>query len=110
VGFDQSQQMIEGFRRAGFELTRHDFHFRSDHQLVGLAAVRAGLGVGVVLVPLARQLPELVRVAPEAALPVLPVWLTAHRALRSSRRLKTVFDWLAEGLSAWGAAAAQPTP
>jgi DNA-binding transcriptional LysR family regulator len=104
VGFDQSQLMIEGFRRAGYTLTRQDFHFRCDHQVVNLAAVRAGLGVGVVMVPLARRLPELVRVVPDAALPVLPVWLTAHRALRSSRRLKTVFDALAEGLTAWGVA------
>jgi len=109
VGFDQNQQMIEGFRRAGFELTRHDFHFRCDHQLVSLAAVRAGLGVGVLLAPLARRLPELVQVLPEAELPTLPVWLTAHRALRSSRRLKTVFDWLAQGLGAWAAGASPST-
>lgn len=52
--------------------------------------------------PLARRLPELVPVLPGLALPVLPVWLTAHRALRASRRLKTVFDFLAQWLGRWG--------
>jgi hypothetical protein len=33
---------------------------------------------------------------------VLPVWLTAHRELRASRRLKRVFDFLAQALAAWG--------
>ena len=52
--------------------------------------------------PLARRLPEPVPVLPGLALPVLPVWLTTHRALRASRRLKTVFDFLAPWLGRWG--------
>lgn len=102
VGFDQSTQMIDGFRAAGFEVDRRFFAFRSDHQVLNLQAVRAGLGIGVVMVPLARRLPELVPVLPELRLPVLPVWLTAHRELRASRRLKAVFDLLADGLRDWG--------
>jgi len=43
-----------------------------------------------------------VPVLPELQLPVLPVWLTAHRELRASRRLQRVFDHLATGLRAWG--------
>jgi hypothetical protein len=29
------------------------------------------------------------------------VWLTAHRELRASRRLRLVFDFLAHALAAW---------
>jgi len=65
--------------------------------------VRQGLGIGVVMQPLARRLPELVPVLPGLALPVLPVWLTAHRELRASRRLRVVWDFLAQGLADWGA-------
>ena len=85
---------------------RSDFGFRCDHQVVNLAAIRAGLGLGVALVPLADTMPELVRVLPQLPLPDLPVWLTAHRALRGSRRLRLVFDTLAGALSAWGRPAA----
>ena len=102
IGFDQSTQMIDGFRAAGFVVDRRFFAFRSDHQVLNLQAVRAGLGIGVVMVPLARRLPELVPVLQELALPVLPVWLTAHRELRASARLKAVFDFLADGLRDWG--------
>jgi len=103
VGFDQSTQMIDGFRAAGVEVDRRFFAFRSDHQIVNLEAVRQGLGIGVVMQPLARRLPELVPVLPGLVLPVLPVWLTAHRELRASRRLRVVWDWLAQGLADWGA-------
>ena len=104
VGFDQSTLLIDGFKAAGFEIDRRFFGFRCDNPVVGLAAVRAGLGIGLVMLPLARRLPELVPVLPELPLPVLPVWLTAHRELRASRRLRVVFDFLAAGLKRWGAA------
>ena len=102
IGFDQSSQMIEGFRAAGFNVDRRFFAFRCDNQVVNLEAVRQGLGIGVVMAPLARRSPELVAVLPGLALPVLPVWLTAHRELRANRRQKLVFDFLAQALRAWG--------
>ena len=102
VGMDQSTQMLDGFRAAGHAIDRRFFALRCDAQPVNLAMVRAGVGIGIVMQPLARRDPALVQVLPELALPVLPVWLTAHRALRGSRRLQRVFDVLAVGLRAWG--------
>jgi len=102
IGFDQSTQLIDGFRSAGFTVDRRFFGFRCDNQMVNLEAVRQGLGIGIVMAPLARRSPALVRVLPELALPVLPVWLTAHRELRASRRLKLVWDLLAASLLRWG--------
>ena len=102
LGFDQSLQMIDGFKAAGIEVDRRFFSFRCDNQVVHLEAVRQGLGIGVVMVPLARRSPALVPVLPGLVLPVLPVWLTAHRELRASLRLQRVFDFLAQGLRAWG--------
>jgi len=104
IGFDQSTLMIEGFRRAGREIDRRFFEFRCDNQLVNYEALRAGLGLGIAITHLADAQPQLVRVLPELAaplLPVLPVWLTAHRELRHSRRLRTVFDFLAAALKRW---------
>lgn len=106
IGFDQSMQMIEGFRAGGFEVDRRFFHFRCDNQIVGFEAMRAGLGLGVAVAPLAQRQPGLVQLLNEVALPVLPVWLTAHRELRGSQRLRLVFDFLAEALISWGSAKA----
>jgi DNA-binding transcriptional LysR family regulator len=102
IGFDQSTQLIDGFRAAGFTVDRRLFGFRCDNQMVSLEAVRQGLGIGIVMAPLAQRSPALVRVLPELALPVLPVWLTAHRELRASARLKAVWDCLASALLGWG--------
>lgn len=98
VGFDRSDQMIRGFRAAGHRVAREFFGFRCDNQVVAWQAVRAGVGIGVGLDRVARQSPELVRVLPEIQIPPLPMWITAHRELRGTPRLKLVFDALVAAL------------
>lgn len=100
LGYDRSPQLIEGFRAAGFEVGREFFAWRCDNQLVTWEALRAGLGIGVGLQALAARDPALVRVLPEVAVPALPLWLTAHRELRDTPRLRLVFEAL---VTAWRA-------
>jgi len=95
VGYDRSDQMLRGFRAAGYDVSREFFAFRCDNQIVAWHAVLAGLGIGVGPTQVAERSPELVRVLFDVKLPSLPLWLTAHRELRSTPRLKLVFDALA---------------
>jgi DNA-binding transcriptional LysR family regulator len=95
VGYDRSDQMLRGFRDAGFQVGKEMFAFRCDNQIVAWHAVLAGLGIGVGMVRVAALSPQLVRVLPKIPVPPLPLWLTAHRELRGTPRLKLVFDFLA---------------
>jgi DNA-binding transcriptional LysR family regulator len=95
VGHDRSDQLLRGFRAAGFDVAREFFAFRCDDHIVCWHAVLAGLGIGVGLQRVAILSSELVRVLSEVRLPSLPLWLTAHRELRGTPRLKLVFDALA---------------
>ena len=99
LGYDRSDQMLRGFREAGFPVERDFFALRCDSQAVVWEAVRAGLGIGVGMTQLAARDADLVQVLAEFAIPPLPVWLTAHRELRDTPRLRVVFDHLAR---AWG--------
>jgi DNA-binding transcriptional LysR family regulator len=98
VGYDRSDQMLRGFRAAGLVVDSELFGFRCDNQIVAWQAVLAGLGIGVTTQRVAAQSPQVVRVLPKLAIPPLQVWLTAHRELRGTPRLKVVFDALAEAL------------
>lgn len=101
VGFDRADMMIRGFRQAGIEVSREFFAFRSDCQTAGWSMVKAGFGIGVAPIYLGRQEPDLVELLPglKSDRLVLPIWLTAHRDLRHSRRIRFVYDFLAARLS-----------
>ena len=99
VGYDRSDQMVRGFRAAGFDVTREFFGFRCDNQIVAWQAVLAGLGIGIGMHEVARRTPELQQVLKDVTLPSLPLWITAHRELRSTPRLKLVFDALAQSFA-----------
>jgi DNA-binding transcriptional LysR family regulator len=47
----------------------------------------------------AAATPDVERVLPDLAPVVFPIWLTTHRELHTSRRIRLVFDLLAEFLA-----------
>ena len=73
--------------------------FRSDADLAQLAALRAGFGVGACHEPLARRNPDLVRVLEDQFRYEMEVWVAMHEDLKTSRRMRLMFDWLVEALS-----------
>jgi DNA-binding transcriptional LysR family regulator len=109
VGYDRGQGLIDALRDAGTGAARADFGFRSDSTLAQLAAVRAGLGAGVVQVPLAAREPTLRRILPAMSRP-LEIWLTTHPDVRGVARVKVVVQSLAEALSAYAARRARAAP
>jgi DNA-binding transcriptional LysR family regulator len=98
IGFDRSDLMLRGFRAAGYPVKRELFGFRCDNQIVAWQAVLAGMGLGVGTHRVAVQSPQLVRVLPKIPIPPMQLWVTAHRELRGTPRLKVVFDALAQAL------------
>jgi DNA-binding transcriptional LysR family regulator len=79
-------------------LATGDFALRSDSDLVHLASIRAGLGIGICQVRLAARDPDLVRVVPELFGIPLETWLAMHENLRSNPACAAVYTALAAGL------------
>ncbi len=98
IGYDKGEDIIRGFRAFGQSISREAFAFRTDDLIVQWEAVRAGLGIGFYANYLARADPDVLRILPAMALPELPMWLTVHREIRSSQRIRAVFDFLATAL------------
>ncbi|HEY3798221.1 MAG TPA: LysR family transcriptional regulator [Caulobacteraceae bacterium] len=101
IGFDRDTQMQQALAASQLSFTRDDFGFRSDNDLAQLAAIRAGYGVGAIQAPLARRDPDLVPVLPDAFRYDLEMWVAMHEDLKASRRMRLIFDWLVEGLTAY---------
>lgn len=98
IGLDRSDEMIGGFKEAGLKVDRDFFAFRCDNNVVNVEMIRRGLGIGIIAVPLGRADATLRHLFPDAVRPTLPLWLTAHSELKSSLRVRRVYDFLADRL------------
>ncbi|MEM7433660.1 MAG: LysR family transcriptional regulator [Myxococcota bacterium] len=99
VGYDRDDTTIRGFRMAGVEVTRRFFPVRTDDQVLAWHLVVAGYGIGFMQVQIGDAEPKVRRVLPDLSLPTLPMWLTAHSELKTNRRIRRVYDFLAEALA-----------
>lgn len=99
IGFDRSDAIIAHARSLGFAIGRDNFPLRSDSQTHLWELVRAGLGIGFGQENLVRATPGLVVLPIALKVPPLPLWLTTHRELFTSHRIRAIYDAVAAGLS-----------
>ncbi|MBT9503159.1 MAG: LysR family transcriptional regulator [Burkholderiaceae bacterium] len=102
VGSDRSGQFLGFLRQHGLHLSESNFSCYCDHSIPHLALVQQGMGIGAMMVEIARDTPGLVRVLDDVPPVRFPIWLVTHRELRTSRRIRVVFEALALGLAGVG--------
>ncbi|MEM9488222.1 MAG: LysR family transcriptional regulator [Myxococcota bacterium] len=100
-GFDRTDRMIEGLRPLGLNLSPKNFPIITDNHLVQWEMAKHGVGICIVMDEVGDPEPRVRRVLPNLAPMPVPVWLTAHRELRTARRIRVVFDLLAEALGGY---------
>ncbi|HYQ28641.1 MAG TPA: hypothetical protein VER04_15525, partial [Polyangiaceae bacterium] len=83
-----------------FPIQRELFAFRCDSDIGQYAALCAGFGIGVCQLGLARR-DKLVPVLPGALDFQLETWVVMHEDLKSSRRMRLMFEHLAQHLRAY---------
>lgn len=101
IGIDRENAFTRKLRPLLGELADSRYALRSDSDLVHLASIRAGLGIGICQVRLAERDPALARVIPELLTIPLDTWLAMHENLRSNPACAAVFSALAAGLEAY---------
>lgn len=98
VGSDRDEAILKGMAGFGLPVTRDAFAFRCDDLIAYWEAVRAGLGIGFIADYLAATDKDVVAVLPMIKVPPLPIWLTVHREIRTSRRIRAVYDFLSQAV------------
>ncbi|MBA3595435.1 MAG: LysR family transcriptional regulator [Polaromonas sp.] len=98
IGSDRDETIVKGMAGFGLPVTRESFAFRCDDLVAYWQAVRAGLGIGFVSDYLAATDKDVLAVLPMVKVPPIPIWLTVHREIRTSRRIRAVYDFLAQAL------------
>lgn len=98
LGFDSTRMLVDGLNALGLSLAPGNFPLLCKNHLVLWEMAKAGLGIGIFPVGLGRREPGLVEVMPGLPPISYPVWLVSHGELKTSRRVRLVFDHLARAL------------
>jgi DNA-binding transcriptional LysR family regulator len=112
IGFDHEPPYVRSLRPQGLPYTREHFALRTDSDLAALAAIRAGFGIGICQVGLARRDPQLLPLLAQSLALQLDMWVVMHEDLRRSLRVRLLFDHLAAALGQYAqtsAKAARPS-
>jgi DNA-binding transcriptional LysR family regulator len=98
ISIDNSGVFLKGLNALGLNLTERNFPIVTENYLVMWEMVKQGLGIGILDGNIGDAEPLVRRVLPDLEPIVFPIWLVAHRELNTSRRVRFVFDLLAEEL------------
>lgn len=96
VGFDRSDLLSTVAKRLGFDLKREHFSLRTDSQTAIWEMVKAGWGIGFAQNLLIDQTSGMVKLLPDLQLPPLEIWLTTHKELFTSAKIRVIYDLLAD--------------
>jgi DNA-binding transcriptional LysR family regulator len=97
IGYDTRSPMTADDMKIERPVTRETFALRTDNDIAQIAALKAGFGIGVVQHGIARRA-GLVEVMPGALTFRLEMWVCMHENLKTSRRMRLMFDHLAAEL------------
>jgi DNA-binding transcriptional LysR family regulator len=100
IGFDRDTASLRNVSGV-MPVTRELFALRSDSDHAQLAALRAGFGIAATHIGIAARDKNLVPVLADAVRFSLEMWLAMHEDIRMNRRVRLLFDHLAQELTGY---------
>ncbi|GAB5458617.1 MAG: LysR family transcriptional regulator [Henriciella sp.] len=98
IGFDQNPGIVEEFKTHGLHITLDNFKLNSPSGPVMRAFALQDLGICILTRDMEAISERLKPILPDQLSIPVPVWLATHRELHTSRRIRIVYDILAEKL------------
>jgi len=98
VNLDHAGMMIKALNKLGLGLTEENFPLLTESYLVMWELVRQGVAIGILDAHIGDADPIVRRVLPNFQPLIFPIWIVSHRELTTSRRIRRVYDYLAEEL------------
>ena len=98
LAFDPVEQFVGHMELQGIRLGPEQCSVVSNSASALWEMTHRGIGVGVVLDIAAARMPGLRKLLPELSCVPVPLWLVTHRELQTSRRIRLVYDVVADEL------------
>lgn len=99
VGFEENESFLAGLNAWGVPVLAERFVACSASHLVQWHMVKQGIGVGVMSERVGDATPGIARISEWLEPFRYDTWLVSHRELTTSRRLRIVFDFIANSLA-----------
>lgn len=99
VGVADPDRLVAPLNKIGIPIGAHGFVASSPNGAVTWAMVKAGYGAAMLPELLCEGQPGIEKVYPDFPPFEFPIWLVTHRELKTSKRIRAVFDCLKEQLS-----------
>lgn len=98
ISFGDVDMMITFLKGLDLHLSPANFRIGSENGLVAWAMAREGFGLSVMMDEVGAATPDMEVVLSDLKPVEFPVWLVTHREVHTSRRIRVVYDLLAEFL------------
>jgi DNA-binding transcriptional LysR family regulator len=98
IGYSEADGLVGELNLRGVPVTRRNFKWTTGSVVTAWEMIRQGLGIGVMFREVAEGAAGVEPVLPGIVPFDVPIWLAVHRELHTSRRIRLVFDLLAETL------------
>jgi DNA-binding transcriptional LysR family regulator len=98
IGFDNNDELVGYLQAFGLKVSENNIKLSSPSGVVAWQLVQDGLGLSIMADEIANRCPNVVPAFEDVDPITFPIWLVTHRELHTSRRIRTVFDHVAEGL------------
>lgn len=102
IAFDRGAEYTAGLTAIGLKVTEDNFTLYSQNHLVQWELVKQGIGIGLMANEIGKQEPSVKRVLEEKLSFPFELWLTSHRELRTSLRVRRVYDFLSAEIEGFG--------
>ncbi len=99
INIDAGGMLMDYLNTQGMGLSKENFPVLTENYLVMWEMVKQGIGIGILDGNIGDAESRVVRVLPDHAPILFPIWLVAHRDLSTSPRIRMVFDLLAAELA-----------
>ena len=99
LDFDENYELMAGLSARGLPMSSENVAALSKSHVVHWEMVKLGIGIGANATTVGDRTPGVVRLLPDTLTFEFPIWLVAPRELKTSRRVRIVFDALAKRLA-----------
>ena len=99
IGMGTPEVLVGMLNKHGVPVSQANMRYGSESALLGWRMMQEGLGIAPMSEDIAVLTPEAERLGVDMEPLTVPLWLTTHRELRTSRRIRLVFDLVAEAFA-----------